>query len=43
MDQVVPWEPLIDVIKSVYPKVSSKGGRPPYQLATILRIQLMQQ
>ena len=43
MDQVVPWQPLLDLIAPVYPKVSSKGGRPPYPLATMLRIHLMQQ
>ena len=30
-------------LEPVYPKVSSKGGRPPYPLATILRIHLMPQ
>jgi IS5 family transposase len=43
MDQVLPWEPLLDLIEPVYPKVSSKGGRPPYPLATMLSIYLMQQ
>jgi IS5 family transposase len=43
MDQVVPWQPLLDLIEPVYPKASSKGGRPPYPLATMLRIHLMQQ
>jgi len=43
MDQVVPWQPLLDLIEPVYPKVSSRGGRPPYPLATMLRIHLMQQ
>ncbi len=43
MDQVVPWQHLLDLIEPVYPKVSSKGGRPPYPLATMLRIRLMQQ
>ena len=43
MDQVVPWQPLLDLIEPVYSKVSSKGGRPPYPLATMLRIHLMQQ
>jgi IS5 family transposase len=41
MDQVVPWQPLIDLIEPVYPKVSSKGGPPPCPLATMLRIHLM--
>jgi IS5 family transposase len=43
MDQAVPWLPLLDLIEPVYPKVSRKGGRPPYPLATMLRIHLMQQ
>jgi IS5 family transposase len=43
MDQVVPWQPLLDLIEPVYPKVSSKGGRPPYPLATMLSIHLIQQ
>ena len=43
MDQVVPWQALIDLIEPHYPKTSSKGGRPPYPLATMLRIHLMQQ
>ena len=43
MDQVVPWQPLLDLIEPVFPKASSKGGRPPYPLATMLRIHLMQQ
>jgi IS5 family transposase len=32
---------LVNQIKPVYPKVSSKGGRQPYPLGTILRIHLM--
>ena len=43
MDQVVPWQALIDLIEPHYPKTSSKGGRPLYPLATKLRIHLMQQ
>ena len=43
MDQVVPWQPLLDLIEPVDPKVSSKGGCSPYLLATMLRIHLMQQ
>jgi len=40
---VVPWKALIDLIESHYPKTSSKGGRPPYPLETMLRIHLLQQ
>ena len=43
MDQVVPWGALIELIEPHYPKTGSKGGRPPYPLATMLRIHLMQQ
>ncbi len=34
---------LIDLIEPYYPKTSSKGGRPVYPLATMLRIHLMPQ
>ena len=43
MEKVVPWKALIDLIEPYYPKTSSKGGRPPYPLATMLRIHLLQQ
>ena len=43
MDVVVPWQALSALIEPHYPKTSSKGGRPPYPLATMLRIHLMQQ
>ncbi|WP_156818410.1 IS5 family transposase [Cyanobium gracile] len=43
MDAVVPWQALIALIEPFYPKTGSKGGRPPYPLATMLRIHLMQQ
>jgi IS5 family transposase len=42
MDQLVPWQSLLDLIGPIYPKVSSKGGRPSYPLATMLGIHLMQ-
>jgi IS5 family transposase len=41
IDQVVPWQPLIDLIEPFYPKIGSKGWRPPYALETMLRIHLM--
>ncbi|MFN4867379.1 MAG: hypothetical protein ACK5GZ_13810 [Cyanobium sp.] len=41
MEKVVPWKALINLIKAHYPKTNSKGGRPPYLLATMLRFQLM--
>jgi IS5 family transposase len=40
---VVPWLALIALIEPYYPKASKKGGRPPYPLATMLRIHLLQQ
>jgi IS5 family transposase len=43
MEAVVPWQALIDLIEPHYPKASKKGGRPPYPLATMLRIHLLQQ
>jgi IS5 family transposase len=43
MEVVVPWKALIGLIEPRYPKTSSKGGRPPYPLRTMLRIYLMQQ
>ena len=43
MDQAVPWKPLLDLIKPIYPKAGSKGGRPLFPLATMMRIHLMQQ
>ena len=43
MEQVVPWQALSDLIEPCYPKTSKKGDRPPYLLATMLRIHLMQQ
>ncbi len=43
MEAVLPWKALIDLIEPYYPKSSSKGGRPAYPLATMLRIHLMQQ
>ena len=43
MEAVVPWAALIALIEPYYPKASKKGGRPPYPLATMLRIHLLQQ
>ncbi len=43
MEPLVPWKVLIDLIEPYYPKTSSKGGRPAYSLATVLRIHLMPQ
>jgi IS5 family transposase len=43
MEVVVPWQPLIALIEPYHPKTSKKGGRPPYPLATMQRIHLLQQ
>ncbi len=43
MEAVVPWQVLVDLIEPHYPRNSSKGGRPPYPLETMLRIHLLQQ
>ena len=43
MGAVMSWKALIDLIEPHDPKTSSKGGRPPYPLSTMLRIHLMQQ
>jgi IS5 family transposase len=43
MEAVVPWDALIALIEPIYPKTGKKGGRPPYPLATMLRIHLQQQ
>jgi len=41
MEAVVPWKVLVDLIEPHYPRTSSKGGRPPYPLETMLRIHLL--
>ena len=43
MKAVVPWQALIDLIGPHHPKPGKKGGRPPYSLATMLRIYLLLQ
>ena len=40
MDLVVPWDRLLGLIETHYPK--GGNGRQPYPLATMLRIHLMQ-
>ena len=30
MDQLVPWQPLLDLIELVYTKISGKGGSSSY-------------
>ena len=43
MEAVVPWQALIDLIEPHYSIASKKGGRPPYPLATMVRVHLLQQ
>jgi IS5 family transposase len=43
METVVPWKVLIDLIEPYYPKIVSRRGHPPYPLATMLRIHLIQE
>jgi IS5 family transposase len=43
LEAVAPWRALIDLIKPYYPRAGAKGSRPPYPLATMLGIHLMQQ
>ncbi len=42
MDAVVPWGRLLALIEPHYPKVGPKGGRPPMQLETMLRVYFLQ-
>ncbi len=43
MEHVLSWKVDIYLVETYYPKTSSKGGRPAYLLANMLRIHLMQQ
>lgn len=43
MEAVVSWQALFALIVPHYSKTSKKGGRPPYSLATMLRVHLLQQ
>ena len=42
MEQVVPWNALLALIAPHYPQMGQRG-RPPYPLATMLRIHFLQQ
>ena len=42
MESVVLLDALIALIEPFHAKTSKKGGRPPYPLATMLRIHLLQ-
>ena len=41
MEQVVPWDALVELIAPYYPE--GKTGRPPFSLQTMLRTHFMQQ
>jgi IS5 family transposase len=43
MAAVIRWKALVDLIDPHYPKTTSKGGRPPHPLETMLRIHLLLQ
>ena len=43
MELVVPCDALIDLIEPHYSRTSKKDGPPPYPLARMLRISLLQQ
>ena len=40
MEQVVPWDALVELIGPYYPE--GKTGRPPFSLQTMLRVHFMQ-
>ncbi len=42
MDQVAPWKRLLALVEPHYP-LTGRRGRQPYALATMLRIQFLQQ
>ena len=42
MNVVVPLAALFALLEPHDPKANKKGGRPPYPLATMLRIHLLQ-
>ncbi len=42
MDEVVPWGRMLALIAPHYPKVGSKGGRPPMPLEMMLRVYFLQ-
>ena len=43
MNLVVPWSELVALIAPYAPSRSAKGGRPPFAVATMLRIHFLQQ
>jgi transposase, IS5 family len=43
MNLVVPWSEMVALITPHAPARSAKGGRPPFAVATMLRIHFLQQ
>ena len=43
MNLVVPWAELVSLIAARAPTPGAKGGRPPFEVETMLRIQFLQQ
>jgi len=42
MDQVMPWDKLIGLIRPHYPTMGEQGGRPPIPLERMLRVYCLQ-
>lgn len=42
MEQIIPWPELTAAVRTVYPKISENGGRPPIPLERMLRIYFLQ-
>jgi len=42
MEQLIPWDKFMAIIKPHYHTIGEKGGRPPYPLCKILRMYLVQ-
>jgi IS5 family transposase len=43
MEAAIPWGEFYALIRPLYHKPSAKGGRPPFPLEVMLRIQFLQQ
>ena len=41
MNQLIPWEVIIELIEPYYPKAGPKGGRPPIGIEKMLRMLLI--
>lgn len=38
MEEVLPWQSVLDLIKSRYPNTSMEVGRPTYPIDTMIRV-----